>query len=71
MSTTKQNKFGEKFVTITEKSESLGVKSNANKSGFFNGINDFFKQESEIGSFKQFCFKSVNLSKVERERRKQ
>ena len=47
------------------------MKSNANKSGFFNGINDFFKQESEIGSFKQFCFKSVNLSKVERERRKQ
>ena len=47
------------------------MKSNANKSGFFNGINDFFKQESEIGRFKQFCFKSVNLSKVERERRKQ
>ena len=42
------------------------MKSNANKSGFFNGINDFFKQESEIGRFKQFCFKSVNLSKVER-----
>ena len=36
------------------------------KAYFFNGDKRFFKQESEIGSFKQFCFKSINLSKVER-----
>ena len=55
--TMKQNKFSIKFVTIKEKNESFGVKSNVNKSGFFNGINDFFKQEREIGSFKHFAFK--------------
>jgi len=31
----KQNKFSIKFVTIKEKNESFGVKSNVNKSGFF------------------------------------
>ena len=67
----KQNKFSIKFVTIKEKNESFGVKSNANKREFnFNRINDFLKQESEIASFKQFCFKSRELSKVEREQRK-